>query len=292
VLNGAVGDYLVRSGNPLAIEMGFYAAGEAVALSPGALRQRFPDGGSRLVVLVHGLMANEHLWAFPDGTDYGSRLCVDVGLQPLYVRYNSGRAIADSGAELDALLERLVENWPGTVEEIVLLGFSMGGLVVRAACHAAAARVSSRWLPSVRRAVYVGTPHQGSPIERLGRFVSQVLHAIPDPYTRLIAQVVDLRSRGIQDLGDPMHPVPLLPSISHYLVAGALAQTPELALVFGDVMVPLASATHGHVRDLQSLALPPERVHVVPGTGHNGLLAHEGVYQTIRTWLYDGAARG
>ena len=54
----------------------------------------------------------------------------------------------------------------------------------------------------MRRAIYVGTPHLGAPLERAGRTIAKVLRAIDDPYTRLVGELADLRSDGVKDLGD------------------------------------------------------------------------------------------
>src|SRR5690606_41946817 len=37
--------------------------------------------------------------------------------------------------ELAALLESLVSNWPVPVQRLILVGHSMGGLLIRSACH-------------------------------------------------------------------------------------------------------------------------------------------------------------
>ena len=66
---------------------------------------------------------------------YGERLREDLGHTPVYARYNTGRHISDNGRALAAALEALVEGWPVAVEELVLVGHSMGGLVARSACH-------------------------------------------------------------------------------------------------------------------------------------------------------------
>ncbi|MFZ5785542.1 MAG: alpha/beta hydrolase, partial [Acidobacteriota bacterium] len=153
--------------------------------------------------------------------------------------------------------------------------FSLGGLVLRNACHRAHAEALG-WLSRVRRAFYLGTPHQGSPLERAGRALSRLLRAIPDPYTRLIAELGDLRSEGIKDLGDPAHPLALLPGIRHHLVAASLARDPTLAL-FGDLLVPLGSAT-GAGR------VAPDRVRVVAGASHLQLAHDPRVYELIRDW--------
>src|SRR5437667_154196 len=64
------------------------------------------------------------------------------------------------------------------------------------------AGTQSRWLPLVHRAIYVGTPHRGVPMERMGRALARVLNAVDDPYTRLAGQLAELRSAGIKDPAD------------------------------------------------------------------------------------------
>lgn len=296
VLNGAIGDHLERTGNGLATGMSWVRDGQAVPLE----HARGPVPSGRVAILVHGLMCTESAWAFAGGGDYGAFLQRDLGFTPLYLRYNSGCAIADNGAALAALLDDLAASWPVPIEEILPIGYSMGGLVVRSACHVAACSRQT-WLPHVRRSIYVGTPHRGAPLERVGRLAARVLGAVDDPVTRLVAQVADLRSEGVKDLGDAdlrredrepgrlslrdrRHPVPLLPGIEHFLVAGALGNQPWLPLLFGDAMVPLASATDGACSSPESLALPPDHVHVVPGLSHVELPRRQEVYEAIHRW--------
>jgi hypothetical protein len=242
----------------------------------------------------------------PDGNDYGSLLERDLAVTPLYVRYNSGRAIAENGAALADLLEALGDVYPAAIEEIVPIGFSMGGLVIRSACHAAQEK-GHTWLSRVRRAIYIGTPHRGSPVERAGRLLVRTLRSIPDPYTRLIADIGDLRSLGLQNLGDGdvghhnpaalgkadaagvslrdrRHPVPLLPEIQHYLIAGALAKDPWLALWFGDALVPLSSATADACEHARAVTLPPEHVRIFHAFAHMRLAHDPAVYTQIRGW--------
>lgn len=302
VLNGLVGDYLARNRNALAIEMAFFRDGKSLALE-GASRQPLhaaPTG--KLVVLVHGVMCTETVWRMPDGTDYGSRLSSDAGFTPLYVRYNSGLPIAENGVALNALLGRLVEAYPQPIEELLLIGYSMGGLVIRSACHHATEKAAP-WLSHVRRVIYVGTPHTGAPAERVGRVVARVLDAIPDPYTKLIAEIGNLRSAGVKDLGDAdlrvedrehqalrvslrdaRHPVPLLPQIRHLLIAGSLLDEPNLSAWFGDSVVPLGSATAKTLRDTADAAIQASDVKVFPGRNHLGLPADLAVYEQIKAW--------
>lgn len=297
ILNGAVGDHLARTDNGLATAMAWVP------------RQHPP--AKRVVVLVHGLMCTEDIWTHEDGEDYGSLLARDLGFSPRYVRYNTGLPIADNGAALNALLAKLVREEPG-IEEIVPLGYSMGGLVIRAACHEvttatathdAEARASGDWLSKVKKVIYVGTPHLGAPLERVGRVLSKVLAAIPDPYTRLAAELADLRSDGVKDLGDadlrhedrarrvarlslrdPRHPVPLLPSIQHYLVAGTLWGDVRFARLFGDAIVPVPSSTNGACIDASTLALPPSHVRLLEGVSHVVLPHDPRVYEHVKEW--------
>jgi triacylglycerol lipase len=307
VLNGTVGDYLDRTGNGLATAMNLVADGAPLEVDRNALARTFPDATPRAVLLVHGSMCTERVWqprrtAADGGTrDYGALLRRDLGYTPLYLRYNTGLAIPDNGAALAALLEELVDAFPLPLEELLLIGHSMGGLVMRSACLLASSR-DQRWLRLVRRAIYIGTPHLGAPLERLGRVVARVLEAVPDPYTRLAAEVGNLRSDGIKDLGDAdlrhedrerrvarmaprdrRHPVPLPPGIRHYLVAATLSESTVLASLVGDVLVPVPSATGPEPQ------VPPNRVEVLPGVGHFALARHPQVYARIRAWCGEEA---
>jgi hypothetical protein len=250
-------------------------------------------------------MTTEWVWRWSDGSDYGARLASDLGYTPLYLRYNSGRAIADNGAELSQQLGVLLEAYPRPIEDLLLIGYSMGGLVLRSACHFAGLG-QQVWLHKVHRAIYVGTPHRGAPLERAGRAIAGLLQAIPEPYTQLVGEIANLRSAGIQDLGlahlrhedraaaisdrllrDPRHPVPLLASIRHYLIAGSWLRDPWLAVLFGDAVVPLSSATDGACIDASSRALPPDHVKLMPGLGHLDLSRSPLVYDALRAFCED-----
>ena len=322
VLNGAVGDYLVRTGNQLAMPMSIRTSDGEFAVTPAAVRAALPHPSSRIALLVHGQMATEADWKMPptQGTtessdDYGSLLARDLGVTPLYVRYNSGSAIASTGAQLAALLTELVVAYPIAVQEIILIGHSMGGLILRSACHVAHQQ-GLPWLSLVRRSIYLGTPHLGAPLERAGRVATRMLRKINDPTTRLIGEIFDLRSAGIRDLGnadlrpedriadrtgyaltDPHHPVPLLTSIDHLLIAGAMTKLPWVAAMFGDGVVPLTSATHGSWEQPWTTAAQPratatarngilaDNVRILPNAAHAGLAHNRQAYPLILQWL-------
>jgi triacylglycerol lipase len=315
MLNGALGDYLKRTGNGLAIPMELIHDGRSLPVERAAIAVAHPAATPRLVVLVHGLMSTEKVWRMLDGHDYGSLLARDLGYTPLYLRYNSGLHISENGEALDTLLEQLVRAYPVAVEEVVLIGHSMGGLLIRSATHVAGEASSSsmgaplpnprarRWLSLVRRAFYLGTPHLGAPLERFGNVITWALGNIPSPYTELLADLAKLRSSGVKDLrygnlrredwegadADALlqnrrHPVPLLPQIRHHLVAGTLVGDARLSLLFGDAIVPLDSATGRAKPHHRSAALPQSHVRVLPSFDHMRLAHHLDVYAAVRAW--------
>src|SRR5204862_448640 len=176
-LNGAVGDRLAESGNPLALDMTLRGGG----YSP------------QIAVFVHGLCETDDAWALFGDRPYEARLEEDLGYTPLYLRYNTGLHISDNGRRLAALLEETVESWPVPVEEIVLVGHSMGGLVARSACH-----YGGDWTQRVRHVFCLGSPHLGAPLEKAANLAAYALARLPE--TRPLAKVVNGRSVGIKDL--------------------------------------------------------------------------------------------
>jgi pimeloyl-ACP methyl ester carboxylesterase len=313
-VNGIFGDYLVRSHNGLAIDCGFFVDSKPLQAERSAWAAAYPNATGRVAVLVHGLMATERNWQRPAAPapgaetsaalpreDFGTRLAADHGYTPLYVRYNTGQPIADSGAQFASLLDDLCAMYPVPITELLLIGHSMGGLVIRAACYQGN-HEGAAWLNIPTRAVYIGTPHRGAPFERLGRVTANVLTAINDPVTRAIASVANLRSAGIQDLGDadlrhedrarrrPMiqlrdgqHPVPLLPHLQHLLVAGTISDKAWLTALFGDSIVPLSSARYDG-------GVEPNQVVTITGIGHSVMLRDDRVYRVIVRWLHHASS--
>lgn len=307
VLNGTIGDYLKRTGNGLATAMTLVRGGRAVPMDRASIAAAYPAASSRVVIFVHGLMSTETVWELDDGSTYGTRLAQDFGITPVYVRFNSGLHVSENGEALDALLTQLLVEYPVPIEELILVGHSLGGLVIRSAAHAAAER-ESPWLALVKRAFYLGTPHLGAPLERFGNVLTWVLRKVGDtlgdPCTPLIADILNLRSSGVKDLryanlrredwegsdADALlqnrrHPVPLLPHIRHHLVAATLSDDPVLLLLFGDAIVPLRSAT-GRARPPDRSALfPQEHVRVLSRLDHLSLAHETEVYALLRAWF-------
>jgi pimeloyl-ACP methyl ester carboxylesterase len=301
-LNGLWGDHLERSGNPLAIRMALRSGGVALSLDRDALQQALPEPGRKLLVLVHGLCMGDRQWT-RRGHDHGRALARSLGCTPLYLHYNSGRHVSQNGREFAALLQRLLQAWPVPVDELVILGHSMGGLVARSACHQAEAQ-GLAWLSSLRALVCLGTPHHGAPLERGGRRIDQLLGLSPyvAPFARLgkvrSAGITDLRYGNLQDADwqgrdrhaqhhDDRKPTPLPAGVATYLLAATTADEPgplHQALI-GDGLVPLASALGEHRDAALALQVPAGHRHVVAGCGHLDLLCHDEVQAQLQRWL-------
>ncbi|SEO40884.1 lipase family alpha/beta hydrolase [Trujillonella endophytica] len=312
VLNGTHGDLLDRETPALATAMTLRRSGRAVPIETAALRAAFPEAGARLVVLVHGLTETEDAWSRrsehhhgrPDVT-FGTLLEQDLGLTPLFVRYNTGLHVSDNGRRLAGLLEGLVEAWPVPVQDLVLVGHSMGGLVARSALHRAGGGTSAArpWTRLVRDTVTLGTPHLGAPLERGAHALTHTLARLPE--TRPLATLLAGRSAGIKDLrhgtlveedwaerdldartpGRHTH-VPLHDGARHFVVLATLAADPTgwTANLLGDLLVPPRSAT-GESGDGDRLAFPPDHVHRLGRLHHLDLLDHPRVYAQLRRWL-------
>jgi pimeloyl-ACP methyl ester carboxylesterase len=193
-LNGVLGDRLAASGNPLAIPMQLRVGGVALPLEPGGIAAALGSPRDRVVVLVHGLCMNDLQWR-RGSHDHGRCLARDLGASAVYLRYNSGRHISTNGAEFADLLDALVACWPVPLHELVLVGHSMGGLVIRSACAVGAA-TGQAWTGLVRAQVFLGAPHHGAAGARRSRSTG----CSPRVRTRSPSRLGQLRSAGITDL--------------------------------------------------------------------------------------------
>lgn len=284
-LNAAFGDHLAQTGNVLAIAMGIYHHGIPMAIERGALAAAFPAAGRRLCVFIHGLAFDEHCWqpAAAQEIDFARELHAEFGYASLYLRYNTGLPITDNGIGLAALLEELVAAWPETVDDLLLIGHSMGGLVAREACELAA-RDDLHWPQVTSMLICLGSPHLGSPVERLGHAVNTALdrHKITAP----LGKIATKRSQGVKDLRHGPGASPLTPhAIALRFIGGTLTDDVDhpLAGWFGDGLVTMGSATdHPVTGDVKSAR--------IGGIAHMALVTEPRVFAQIRYWLAEAGA--
>jgi len=183
------------------------------------------------------------------------------------------------------------------VEQIALVGHSVGGLVARSACCA-----GGDWASLVRHTVSLGTPHTGAPLESAVHYAAAALGAVGE--TRPFAGFLRRRSAGIRDLRsgslvdedwrdrDPealraaaCKEIPLLGGVAHHFVAATITTSPShpVARLIGDWLVLQPSAS-GRSRTRVIGFQDGDGVHL-GGTHHLALLNHPAVYEQLREWL-------
>jgi hypothetical protein len=301
-LNGFIGDQLEADGNPLAIRMSLRRGGRPLALTRAALARDIAQPSRKIVVLVHGLGRTDLQWRRQEH-DHGAALGERLGYTPLYVHYNSGRHISQNGRDLARLLEDLFRAWPVKVDEIAIVGHSMGGLVARSACHYA---VQERygWVRRLRHLAFLGTPHHGAPLEQSWNLLVELIgsSALVAP----IARLARLRSAGITDLrygnlvdedwqgrnrfearADERTHVPLPQGVHCYTIAGTTGRRRGdfRDRLLGDGVIPLDTALGRHADDWRSVPFPEEHQWIAFGVHHLDLLSRREVYDQLEAWL-------
>jgi hypothetical protein len=314
-LNGLWGDRICHRHPALALPMSVRAGGPTqahdVPLTPEDLHASFPVASSRIAVFVHGLCETDRWWWMSShkhygdaDTSHGSRLHRELGYTPVYLRYNTGHRVSDNGRGLAALMCELVEHWPTDVDEIVMIGHSMGGLVVRSACHYGHTG-GHTWTSAMRHVVCLGSPHLGAPLERGANAAAWLLARVPE--TMPAARLLNLRSVGVKDLRfgavveedwlgvdpdellrDRCVDVPFLDHARYHFIGATVTTSSDnpVGAAVGDLLVPFSSAVGRGRRRRVPFAAEHGR-HLGP-LHHFDLLNHPAVYQQLRTWLTAG----
>jgi hypothetical protein len=197
------------------------------------------------------------------------------------------------------LLENLLEQWPEPLKEFGILAHSMGGLVSRSA-YFYGTEAGHAWPKRLHKLIFLGTPHHGAPMERLGNMLDIGLGLSPysAPFTRLAqvrsAGITDLRYGNVLDedwqgvdrfkhVGDLRHPVPLPKDVMSYALAVNIGK--KGAKPVGDGMVPVDSALGRHENPALALQFAPSRQWVGHGIDHWDLLGHPVVHKKIKSWI-------
>ena len=315
-LTTAFGDNLKRAGSSLAPEMNLKVDGQTVVPLPDEIAAAYPNATSSIVVSIHGLGGTEYVWSpKPDSDDdlvdvpptFGQQLSDDYGFTPVFVRYNTGANIHENGTDFALLMQLLYDNWPVPVENIVLIGHSMGGLVVRSACAqveaAASAPLEDPWTSKVSQIFYVGSPHRGAPLERVSNqaieLVGKFKRSAP------LVPLLNRRSAGIKDLRfgtllaeelgdgaddpdsnhralvDHQQIEPLATAEHHLIVGTKLAQSKgKAAALVGDTIVPVASASSS-ADDVNRTDFPDGHLHFVEGVAHIPMVVDQRIFAVI-----------
>lgn len=296
-VQGFTGDRLASTDLPIAYPMTLRRSGYDVPVTKAGLANAYPDAGSSLVVFVHGFVGTEQMWKRrANRDDYGRRLSYGRRMEALgdwsaiWVRYNTGQRVSTNGRDLGRLLARVVARWPVPVDRVVLVGHSMGGLVIHSALLQAAP--DAPWAGLVTDTISLGTPYHGALLEKGVNTLANEL----DGYraTRWMAGLIRFRSQGIKDLrhgnlveadwkgfdpDDPQdhrardrsHHLP----VRHLAVAAMVSPDPTAwwGRPLGDLMVSRSSAAGLGGQHWDTV--------LVGGVNHMDLLNHPKVYNVL-----------
>ena len=297
VLNGVLGDYLLKYQNPMALPMVLYD-------HYGGLQKG--DLSGRVVIFVHGLCMNHLGWSNTQYGGIGEKLLAQRGNNTmLYLNYNSGRRISANGRSLSHTLEDLIRRNP-RITSIDLIGHSMGGLVSRSALFYGKQNMY-QWIHLTENLVCLGSPHHGAVLERFGFILQDKLGHFP--FVKIIRHIVNIRSNGILDLrygsvrdddwehnhariggmDDNRKPAPLPKYINTYLVAGTIEyenKKNRTLKVLGDYLVSVDSAFGEHPNPRFQLKVPESHKAIFYGLSHFEIHYHSSVAEQIVKWFY------
>ncbi|MFT7405530.1 hypothetical protein [Zhongshania sp.] len=299
VLNGVLGDHLKQSHNPLAITMSLHS--DDKVLAPEDVSEFLRQANGRVAIFIHGLCMNDRQWQ-RRGHNHGEALLRDLGISPIYVRYNTGLHISENGRQLADILHT-VASQSADDTELYIIAHSMGGLIARSACYYAELG-GQRWPSQLGKFIFLGTPHHGAMLERGGNWIDVVLDS--NPFTSPFARLAKIRSSGITDLrygniidedwnsrdrfamtGDQRALQALPENVPCYAIAASTIGDSESFGdgLLGDGLVTVASALGQHQNSTFDLGFAPENCWIARGINHMGLLSDANVYQALLEFM-------
>ena len=179
----------------------------------------------------------------------------------------------------------------------------MGGLVTRSALFYGQQQQKT-WTKYLKKIVFLGTPHHGAPLEKMGNFLDVILETIP--YVKPFARLGKIRSAGVTDLrygnlldedwhnqdrfkmqGDKRQYIPLPEQIECYSIAGVAGKASEsvTSKVLGDKMVGVKSALGQHKDPAKDLQFKKENTYIAYETTHLDLMSNPKIYTKIKSWM-------
>lgn len=301
-LNGVIGDYLEENLNPLTISMQIKYGGLPLTFHKGKNNNVFTKKGGNVLLMIHGSCMNDLQWK-QDDFDLGIALAEELNLTPVYLHYNSGRHISINGKNLNLLIENFIKSLDSPIESLFIVAHSMGGLVSRSAMHYAMEEQKT-WIKYLKKIVFLGTPHHGSPLERAGNIIDVLLENTP--YVKPFARLGKIRSAGVTDLRygnlvdedwegmdrferskDKRKHIPLPIGIDCYNIAATKGGGKEnwKNNLIGDGLVPVGSALGKHTNIAKDLKFPTANNWILEDSNHIDLLKRGEVLSQIKKWF-------
>ncbi|PJZ70501.1 hypothetical protein CH373_05370 [Leptospira perolatii] len=152
----------------------------------------------RLILCVPGLFCDEGLWN-SHGEIPLSATFKELGMYPVYVRFNPGAPIPTNGKALFALLKELFRAKELDGKQIEVIAFSQGGLVLRSALYYS--NIENQPLSKkIRKALIISAPDGGSYIEKIGFWLGLGAEHLPVLPISLIGFIGNQRSEAMKDL--------------------------------------------------------------------------------------------
>jgi len=264
ILNGLNGDQFEENKDPLAIKMFFRHKNQDIPIEKLSDYYDFNEFEGKISILIHGLMGDEYMWKAikPSGDNkIGDWLEENKSSHILYLRYNTGLHISENGRALSNLLNQLIGLYGNKIQQINLLGHSMGGLVIRSAGYYADIQ-RQNWTSKLKTIFLIGVPNEGSYLAQMGFFVGHLFRKLDISYNDNIAKFMDIRSNGIKDLSfaylidedwlnknaediekHTVTKVRPITGVKYYLIGGILGKKHNiLSSYFGDGLVGSTSA--------------------------------------------------
>lgn len=282
-VNGVVGDKLREWDHPLALHLEWVDE-HGHELQLAELKARSNAG---VVLFIHGLCLSESDWQSKPNRDFIA-LLREQGYGVAWLRYNTGLPIWENG---QALADCLEAGWAQgeSDKNLRLVGHSMGGLLIRSACHYGM-QAGHSWLSSLTHAAYLATPHDGAPMEKIGNMANSILGVTP--YSRPLMALGNIRSLGIRSLRhanitephDETHRqvvVPFFDGCEHLLLGARKFYDPGNRWL-GDGLVPEESAMGGPHFPVEH---PRLRRVMMDEVGHITLLQEALLYEHLQDWL-------
>jgi pimeloyl-ACP methyl ester carboxylesterase len=266
ILNGLHGDSMDEKGHPALVKMSFRINSRDISIEQIKDYFDLNQNDGRLIIMVHGLMNDESIW-HSSPIDLVQRIGSYLESQKmaniLYVRYNTGRHISQNGKDLSTLIQHLKDQYGNNNHELILIGHSMGGLVIRSAGYYAS-KLNHNWLLLLKKVFLIGVPNEGSYVARIAYNTQYFLRKIDLTKNYSFAKFFEIRSNGIKDLSfgylideDWQNPnyeneknmkatkVFPIQNIEYYLIAGTVSDKEDKSKIFtffGDGLVEKESA--------------------------------------------------
>ncbi len=167
----------------------------------------------------------------------------------------------------------------------------MGGLVAATAAEAGEP-ARHRWFDNLTDVVTIGSPHRGTPLEKLIQAVAWSLNLSSS--SRPLAGFLNRRSQGIKDLGvdtTDANDAPCVDAgpgraspVRYHLIGGAVTSDPShpVGAMLGDLVVRPPSSTSGTNQE-------PTHTVLIGGVHHARLLNHPTVVHRVMGWLAPAA---